>query len=72
MFDTCKVPHPLTRVKLRSMATTAADTRARILDTAWRLVGERGVDDVTIAQIAAASASPASSSTCTSTAAPGC
>jgi AcrR family transcriptional regulator len=37
------------------MATTAADTRTRILDTAWRLVGERGVDDVTIAQIAAAS-----------------
>ena len=30
-------------------------TRARILETAWRLVGERGVHAVTVADIAAAS-----------------
>jgi AcrR family transcriptional regulator len=35
------------------MAVTR-DTRARILETAWRLVGERGIDAVTVADIAAA------------------
>ena len=33
---------------------TSRDTRARILDTAWGLVRERGVDAVTVAEIAAA------------------
>jgi AcrR family transcriptional regulator len=36
------------------MAVTSRDTRARILDTAWGLVRERGVDAVTVAEIAAA------------------
>jgi AcrR family transcriptional regulator len=37
------------------MATgTRGDTRARILDTAWRLVRERGVEAVTVADVAAA------------------
>jgi AcrR family transcriptional regulator len=36
------------------MAATRGDTRARILDTAWSLVQERGVDAVTVADIAAA------------------
>jgi tetracycline repressor-like protein len=37
------------------MATgTRGDTRARILDTAWKLVGERGVEAVTVADVAAA------------------
>jgi AcrR family transcriptional regulator len=36
------------------MATTGSDTRARILDTAWTLVRERGVEAVTVADIAAA------------------
>jgi AcrR family transcriptional regulator len=36
------------------MAVTADDTRARILDTAWGLVRERGIDAVTLADIAAA------------------
>ena len=37
------------------MATgTRGDTRARILDTAWKLVQERGVGAVTVADIAAA------------------
>jgi AcrR family transcriptional regulator len=36
------------------MAVTGSDTRARILDTAWGLVRERGVDAVTLADIAAA------------------
>jgi len=37
------------------MATrTRGDTRARILDTAWTLVGERGVEAVTVADVAAA------------------
>ena len=36
------------------MAVTSRDTRARILDTAWRLVRERGVGAVTLADIAAA------------------
>jgi AcrR family transcriptional regulator len=37
------------------MATgTRGDTRARILDTAWKLVQERGVVAVTVADIAAA------------------
>jgi len=36
------------------MAVTRGDTRARILDTAWELVRERGVDAVTVADIAAA------------------
>jgi AcrR family transcriptional regulator len=36
------------------MAVTGSDTRARILDTAWGLVRERGVDGVTLADIAAA------------------
>jgi AcrR family transcriptional regulator len=35
------------------MAVTR-DTRARILETAWRLVRERGIDAVTVADIAAA------------------
>ena len=36
------------------MAVTRGDTRARILDTAWELVRERGVGAVTVADIAAA------------------
>jgi AcrR family transcriptional regulator len=37
------------------MATgTRGDTRARILDTAWKLVRERGVEAVTVADVAAA------------------
>jgi AcrR family transcriptional regulator len=36
------------------MAMTRGDTRARILDTAWALVRERGIDAVTVADIAAA------------------
>jgi AcrR family transcriptional regulator len=36
------------------MAVTSRDTRARILDTAWGLVRERGVGAVTVAEIAAA------------------
>jgi AcrR family transcriptional regulator len=34
--------------------TSRADTRARILDTAWTLVRERRIDAVTLAEIAAA------------------
>jgi AcrR family transcriptional regulator len=33
---------------------TRGDTRARILDTAWKLVRERGVEAVTVADVAAA------------------
>lgn len=36
------------------MTTPGDDTRARILETAWRLVREQGTADVTIAGIAAA------------------
>jgi AcrR family transcriptional regulator len=36
------------------MAATRSDTRARILDTAWGLVQERGIGAVTVADIAAA------------------
>jgi len=36
------------------MAVTRGDSRARILDTAWGLVRERGIDAVTVAGIAAA------------------
>jgi AcrR family transcriptional regulator len=36
------------------MAGTGSDTRARILDTAWGLVQERGIGAVTVADIAAA------------------
>jgi AcrR family transcriptional regulator len=36
------------------MAMTKGDTGARILDTAWSLVRERGIDAVTVAEIAAA------------------
>jgi AcrR family transcriptional regulator len=36
------------------MAVTGRDTRARILDTAWSLVRERGTGAVTVADIAAA------------------
>jgi AcrR family transcriptional regulator len=36
------------------MAATRGDTRARILDTAWGLVRERGIGAVTVADIAAA------------------
>jgi AcrR family transcriptional regulator len=36
------------------MAVPRGDTRARILDTAWTLVRERGIDAVTLADIAAA------------------
>ncbi len=36
------------------MAVTRGDTRARILDTAWGLVRERGIGAVTVADIAAA------------------
>jgi AcrR family transcriptional regulator len=36
------------------MAVTRGDSRARILDTAWGLVRERGVGAVTVADIAAA------------------
>ena len=36
------------------MAATRGDSRARILDTAWGLVRERGIDAVTVADIAAA------------------
>jgi AcrR family transcriptional regulator len=36
------------------MAGTRSDTRARILDTAWGLVQERGIGAVTVADIAAA------------------
>src|SRR5215211_4229970 len=38
-----------------AMAGTRGETRARILDTAWELVRERGVGAVTVADIAAAS-----------------
>jgi AcrR family transcriptional regulator len=34
--------------------SAAGDTRARILDTAWGLVRERGVAAVTLADVAAA------------------
>ena len=37
------------------MAGTGGETRARILDTAWELVRERGVGAVTVADVAAAS-----------------
>jgi AcrR family transcriptional regulator len=37
------------------MTATQPNARAHILETAWRLVGERGVDGVTVADIAAAS-----------------
>jgi AcrR family transcriptional regulator len=37
------------------MTAPERDTRTRILETAWRLVGERGLQDVTVADIAAAS-----------------
>jgi AcrR family transcriptional regulator len=36
------------------MAVTRGDSRGRILDTAWGLVRERGIDAVTVADIAAA------------------
>ncbi len=36
------------------MATAGADTRSRILETAWKLVGERGINEVTLAEIASA------------------
>ena len=36
------------------MPVTSRDTRARILDTAWGLVRERGIGAVTVADIAAA------------------
>jgi AcrR family transcriptional regulator len=36
------------------MAVTSGDTRARILDTAWTLVRERGIGAVTVADVAAA------------------
>jgi AcrR family transcriptional regulator len=36
------------------MAVTSSETRARILDTAWGLVRERGIGAVTVADIAAA------------------
>ena len=36
-------------------AAPQRNARAHILETAWRLVGERGVQDVTVADIAAAS-----------------
>jgi len=36
------------------MAVTRGDSRARILDTAWGLVRERGIGAVTVADIAAA------------------
>ena len=38
-----------------AVTTTQPNARAHILDTAWRLVGERGVQTVTVADIAAAS-----------------
>jgi AcrR family transcriptional regulator len=38
-----------------AVTTTQPNARARILETAWRLVGERGVQAVTVADIAAAS-----------------
>jgi AcrR family transcriptional regulator len=38
-----------------AVTTTQRNSRAHILDTAWRLVGERGVHTVTVADIAAAS-----------------
>jgi len=38
-----------------AVTTTQPNARAHILDTAWRLVGERGVQAVTVADIAAAS-----------------
>ena len=45
------------------MATgTRGDTRARILDTAWKLVQERGVGAVTVADIAAATGGRAAAS----------
>ena len=52
-FDTCTIPRGFTRVKQGDRAQRNA--RAHILDTAWRLVGERGVQAVTVADIAAAS-----------------
>jgi AcrR family transcriptional regulator len=36
------------------MAVTSSETRARILDTAWGLVRQRGIGAVTVADIAAA------------------
>jgi AcrR family transcriptional regulator len=36
------------------MAVTSSETRARILDTAWGLVRERGIGAVTVAGVAAA------------------
>jgi AcrR family transcriptional regulator len=36
------------------MTVTGADTRLRILDTAWALIRERGIDQVTVAEIAEA------------------
>jgi AcrR family transcriptional regulator len=36
------------------MTVTRRDTRARILDSAWKLVQERGIEAVTLADIAAA------------------
>ena len=33
---------------------TAADTRERIMETAWDLIRERGIADLTVAEIAAA------------------
>jgi AcrR family transcriptional regulator len=38
-----------------AVTTTERNSRAHILETAWRLVGERGVHAVTVADIAAAS-----------------
>jgi AcrR family transcriptional regulator len=38
-----------------TLKTTQPNARAHILETAWRLVGERGVHAVTVADIAAAS-----------------
>jgi AcrR family transcriptional regulator len=48
-FDTCQYLG-----QAGGMAVTRGDTRARILDTAWGLVRERGVGAVTVADIAAA------------------
>jgi AcrR family transcriptional regulator len=48
-FDTCQyLGHS------EGMAVTSRETRARILDTAWTLVRERGIGAVTVADIAAA------------------
>src|SRR5215218_5379980 len=59
MVDTCKLRRPFDTCQyLREadvMAVTRGDSRARILDTAWGLVRERGIDAVTVADIAAAS-----------------